>query len=135
MRSSYTTFFQFYIGLLIVSVFIFHGLYFSLITVMFLVRVLLATILLLVIFRIKFLKIERDKIKVTNVLGRSIYIGNKEIQGFGRLYFQICWISLGNGKKIFFMQRMLDTFHDLFTKEESRLEKFYGAIISTDPVW
>jgi amino acid transporter len=99
MRSSYTTFFQFYIGLLIVSVFIFHGLYFSLITVMFLVRVLLATILLLVIFRIKFLKIERDKIKVTNVLGRSIYIGNKEIQGFGRLYFQICWISLGNGKK------------------------------------
>jgi hypothetical protein len=38
-------------------------------------------------------------------------------------------------KKIFFMQRMLDTFHDLFTKEESRLEKFYGAIISTDPVW
>jgi hypothetical protein len=126
MRTSYTSFVQFYLLLVLAPMLFFFELNMTELTFFFAIKIIAVLLCVWLAFNMKFIRIKNDDLIITNVFGVSSSVLKEDIKSYGRVYFQICWITFKDGKRILFMQRMYDCFEDILTNnKESKLDRLF----------
>lgn len=129
MRTSYLSFVQFYLLVLVGTI----GLPLRMPISGFFEWVLLGqlAICILLASRIRFLSQEGETIYAYDVFGFKRVFKRSDLHQVVRLRYQICYFTLKNGKSIFFMQGMIPTMRDVFWGEKnSNLVRLFNEMKS-----